>query len=56
MWAVLIITLISHFGLIFLFEKQRKKIELLRALLKRQRATLHSLESQLRFASERLRK
>lgn len=54
MWFVLTVTLISHIGLIVLFEKQRKQLESLRQSLARHRSTIRDMEAQLRLASRRL--
>lgn len=53
-WIVFIITLISHVGLVIMFDKQRKQLESLRATLHRQRRTIQDLESQVRLASRQL--
>lgn len=54
LWFVLTVTVISHIGLIILFEKQRKKIDSLRHLVRRQKNAISNLESQVRLASRRL--
>jgi hypothetical protein len=54
MWFVLSVTLISHIGLLVLFEKQRKQLDSLRKSLNRHRSTIRDMESQLRIASGRL--
>ena len=53
-WIVFIITLISHIGLIIMFNKQRERVESLRKTLHRQRRSIQDLESQIRLASRRL--
>jgi heme exporter protein D len=53
-WIVFIITLISHIGLVIMFDKQRKQLESLRGTLHRQRRTIQDLESQVRLASRSL--
>ena len=54
MWIVLTITLISHIGLIIIFEQHRKKLESLRSVLRRQKNMISHLESQVRMNSKRL--
>jgi hypothetical protein len=53
-WIVFVLTLISHIGLAFMFDRQRKRLESLRSTLHRQRRTIQDLESQVRLASRRL--
>jgi hypothetical protein len=53
-WIVFSITLISHIGLAFMFDRQRKQLDSLRKTLHRQRRTIQDLESQVRLASRRL--
>lgn len=54
MWIVLTVTLISHVGLIIIFEKQRKRLVSLRDTIRRQRFVIRNMESQLRLTSRKL--
>lgn len=54
MWIVFTITLISHIGLIIIFEKQRKRLYSLRDTVRRQRYVISQMESQLRLTSKKL--
>jgi heme exporter protein D len=53
-WIVFSITLTSHIGLAFMFDRQRKQLDSLRKTLHRQRRIIQDLESQIRLASRRL--
>ncbi len=53
-WIVFVITFISHVGLIYLYEKQRRHVDTLRSALERHRRTIRDMESQLRLASRNL--
>ncbi len=54
LWVVFIITTISHVGLIIIFDKQRRKLHSLRALVRRQKNTINHLETQVRLSSKKL--
>lgn len=52
-WIVFGITFTSHLGLIYVYEKERRKLDNLRSVIKSQARTIRDMESQLRMASRR---